>query len=194
MPSAIIALDEDGLVTHVNANAQTLCALPPEKALGHPPDEALPLLTAHLDKLERALRRREVQRVEHASLRVDGEEHLLDLQFYPLVANGLTGAVIRLDDVTERERLREMMIQSEKMASVGGLAAGMADAVRRRVFEPFFTTKEPGLGTGLGLAVSYFIITANHARNRLENLRHRRNCPPNRPAGPQRRHRGRPRR
>jgi PAS domain S-box-containing protein len=129
MPSAVIALDEQGLVTHFNASAQILCDLPREKALGRPASEALPLLAAHLDKLQLALRQRQVQRVEHASLERDDAQRLLDLQFYPLVANGLTGAVIRLDDVTERERLREMMIQSEKMASVGGLAAGMAHEI-----------------------------------------------------------------
>jgi signal transduction histidine kinase len=39
---------------------------------------------------------------------------------------------------------------------------GMDEAVQRRIFEPFFTTKPPGEGTGLGLAVSYFLITVAH--------------------------------
>ena len=39
---------------------------------------------------------------------------------------------------------------------------GMDDATRTRIFEPFFTTKPIGVGTGLGLYISYFIITRNH--------------------------------
>ena len=39
---------------------------------------------------------------------------------------------------------------------------GMDEATRKRVFEPFFTTKSTDRGTGLGLSVSYFIITENH--------------------------------
>ncbi|MBI9092049.1 MAG: PAS domain-containing protein [Desulfobacterium sp.] len=38
---------------------------------------------------------------------------------------------------------------------------GMDEETKKRVFEPFYTTKEVGAGTGLGLSVSYFIITEN---------------------------------
>lgn len=39
---------------------------------------------------------------------------------------------------------------------------GIPDSIREKVFQPFFTTKPTGRGTGLGLSLSYDIITKSH--------------------------------
>ena len=39
---------------------------------------------------------------------------------------------------------------------------GMPESIKARIFQPFFTTKPTGEGTGLGLSLSYDIVTKGH--------------------------------
>jgi signal transduction histidine kinase len=39
---------------------------------------------------------------------------------------------------------------------------GMPEQVKEKIFQPFFTTKPTGEGTGLGLSLSYDIVTKGH--------------------------------
>jgi two-component system NtrC family sensor kinase len=39
---------------------------------------------------------------------------------------------------------------------------GISESVKQKIFQPFFTTKPTGEGTGLGLSLSYDVITKGH--------------------------------
>jgi len=129
MPSVMIGIDSRGSVTHWNLVAERTTGISREKAEGMPVETMFPEISQHMEHVRRAMAERTPQVSEKVPHARDGEVMYSDYTIYPLVADGVEGAVIRVDDVTSRVRIEDIMIQTEKMLSVGGLAAGMAHEI-----------------------------------------------------------------
>ncbi|MGD2137904.1 MAG: PAS domain S-box protein [Gammaproteobacteria bacterium] len=129
MPSILVGVDPETRVTEWNAGAEQATGLTAAEAVGRGFAEVLPEFSSQLANLQTAIREHQPVRADRLISEADGRQQYADVVVYPLVANGTLGAVIRIDDVTDRVRLEEMMVQTEKMMSVGGLAAGMAHEI-----------------------------------------------------------------
>lgn len=129
MPSALIALDEQLYVTQWNQEASALSGTRLDEALNQPIFLAFEPLKPYLPQLKATVEQHTVERIERVTWIKDDEPKHYALTFYPLMGGAGRGVVIRIDDITQRLSLEEMMVQSEKMLSVGGLAAGMAHEI-----------------------------------------------------------------
>jgi len=59
--------------------------------------------------------------------------------------------------------IRTAMIDSKWVKiAISDNGTGMSESVQKRIFDPFFTTKSVGKGTGMGLPISYQIVTEKH--------------------------------
>lgn len=129
MPSALVSVDNDCMITHWNKQAERNIGVPSSEAIGRHLESVVPRMAAIDGLIRKALDEKEVYSDSHQHRRKDGELLYEEITIYPLTADGVDEAVIRVDDVTDRTRLEMMMVQSEKMMSVGGLAAGMAHEI-----------------------------------------------------------------
>lgn len=129
MPSALIALDEQLYVTQWNQEASLLSGTRLHEALNQPVFLAFPPLKPFLNLLRRTAERHTVEKIERVTWIKDEAPRQYALTFYPLVGVSGRGVVIRIDDISQRLAMEELMVQSEKMLSVGGLAAGMAHEI-----------------------------------------------------------------
>ncbi len=131
MPSVIVGVLRDLSISRWNLKAAQVTGVPGGKALGTSFKSRFPHLRYMVPAIEQAIvESRHLYRPKVRRVGENNEIRYEDISVYPLVSDeGEAGAVIRIDDVTDRVKLDEIMVQSEKMMSVGGLAAGMAHEI-----------------------------------------------------------------
>jgi PAS domain S-box-containing protein len=129
MPSILIGIDKNMHISQWNHEAERITNILASEAQGQDLTRVFPQLANEKNLILTAIDKRTIQKNERIIRVINGQTFVWALTIFPLVANGIEGAVIRIDDITEQVRIEELMIQSEKMLTVGGLAAGMAHEI-----------------------------------------------------------------
>ena len=133
MPSVIVGVSKEMVITQWNLKAEEATGIAEDQAVGSPFREYFPYLRSLVPAIVQAITDKETLIRPKVRRTVENQTRYEDITVYPLVSDlasgGLAGAVIRIDDVTHRVKLDQVMVQSEKMMSVGGLAAGTAHEI-----------------------------------------------------------------
>lgn len=128
MPSIIIGVTLNGEVTHWNAAAENTFEIFSNEALGKKITDLLPLFPVTVNAIKNSIRSGEPHSTQHTQSD-DEKKCYFEITIYPLISSTQQGAVIRVDDVTMKATIENLMIQNEKMYSLGEVAAGIAHEI-----------------------------------------------------------------
>lgn len=129
MPSIIIGVSADGEITHWNAAAESNFEIFSNEALGKNITDLLPMFPVSKQTIANIIREGDPRSLEHTRTNENDSNQYFEITIYPLMSNATPGAVIRVDDVTLRVTIENLMIQNEKMYSLGEVAAGIAHEI-----------------------------------------------------------------
>lgn len=129
MPSMLVVIDHECKIILWNKEVEKITGIPAFTALGRHLETILPQLSGLMRDLLLSIRNNKIYHAADLPSMGDDPARNLYLTVYPLHSDDTSGAVIRIDDITERTKLQKLMIQSEKMISVGRLATGLAHEI-----------------------------------------------------------------
>ena len=125
----VLSVDLEGIVESWNTRMEQLFGVARQEAVGRQLSSLLP------EELAREIAARgdqeQITGIYKQRLHHQGKLLTLNVSITPLVSksNERIGRLLLFDDVTQRERLEEQMSQTEKLTSLGLLAAGVAHEV-----------------------------------------------------------------
>lgn len=130
---AIIAIDEDQRIVLFNRAAEHVFRCEAADVLGEPIDQLIPerFRDAHREHVRRfgegGITMRRMGRLQPLSgLRADGEEFPIEASISHAEFGGKRIYTVILRDISERTKLQEQLLHSQKLLSVGRLAGGIA--------------------------------------------------------------------
>lgn len=125
MPSMLIGVNEDLEVTHWNQSAESITGVSRDQAVGMNLWEAYPVITISKEQLQEVLESNTPKTVKHSQY----GQYYFDITLFPLQDHSEPGLVINVDNVTQRTLAENMLIQQDKMSSMGELASIVASDI-----------------------------------------------------------------
>jgi len=126
MPSILIGIDSNFRITQWNLEAQNKTGFTEEIAIGKNLKDLIPRLFPYFDKIKNAIKNRKPYLANNTLYKNNDKIIYENIGIYPLIANGVQGAVIRIDDITKQYQMEQQLNQSRKMDAIGQLAGGVA--------------------------------------------------------------------
>lgn len=125
MPLMLIGLNKNGEITQWNNRAEEISTLASDKVLGKNLWQAYPTIAVTPEQIKQAQDEDKTLTVKYSQR---GQYHF-DITIYPLHDQLETGVVIMVDDVTQRVQSENMLVQRDKMSSMGEMASVMAQDI-----------------------------------------------------------------
>jgi PAS domain S-box-containing protein len=133
MPSALVTIDEKLTVSQWNQEATNLSGTASSDAIGSRIEEAFPMLADHSSWIAEVWQHHSSCTIHNTKYHINDQIRYFDIIVYPLKNTAEPSAVIRVDDVTEKIKMEETIVQSDKVLSLGGMAAGMAHEINNPI-------------------------------------------------------------